>query len=237
MSEKNNDVSQLLCIVDLRKSYLSGPVELPVLKGVDITVGAGEIVSIVGASGVGKSTLLNLMGALDRPSGGEILYDGYDIFELTDKELTRFRNRELGFIFQFHHLLPEFSAVENVMMPVLIAGKKKEVARTLATELLGKVGLEGREHHRPGELSGGEQQRVAVARALVNEPRVVLADEPTGNLDRNTSEEVHELLWGLNERMNQTFIIATHDEDLARRCDRIIRLADGRAEVIRPEDL
>jgi len=237
MSEKNNDVSQLLCIVDLRKSYLSGPVELPVLKGVDITVGAGEIVSIVGASGVGKSTLLNLMGALDRPSGGEILYDGYDIFELTDKELTRFRNRELGFIFQFHHLLPEFSAVENVMMPVLIAGKKKEVARTLATELLGKVGLEGREHHRPGELSGGEQQRVAVARALVNEPKVVLADEPTGNLDRKTSEEVHDLLWELNERMNQTFIIATHDEDLARRCDRIIRLADGRAEVIRPEDL
>jgi lipoprotein-releasing system ATP-binding protein len=133
--------------------------------------------------------------------------------------------------------MPEFSAVENVMMPVLIAGKKKEEARTLAEELLMKVGLEGREHHRPGELSGGEQQRVAVARALVNKPKVVLADEPTGNLDRKTSDEVHDLLWELNERMNQTFIIATHDEDLARRCDRIIRLADGRAEVIRPEDL
>jgi lipoprotein-releasing system ATP-binding protein len=237
MSETDSDMSQLLSIVDLRKSYLSGPVELPVLKGVDITVGAGEIVSIVGASGVGKSTLLNLMGALDRPTGGKILYGGHDIFELADRELTRFRNQELGFIFQFHHLLPEFSAVENVMMPVLIAGKKKEEAHTLAEELLMKVGLEGREHHRPGELSGGEQQRVAVARALVNEPKVVLADEPTGNLDRKTSEEVHDLLWELNERMNQTFIIATHDEDLARRCGRIIRLADGRAEVIRPEDL
>lgn len=230
-------MSELLCIEDLRKSYLSGPVELPVLTGVDITVEAGEIVSVVGASGVGKSTLLNLMGALDRPTGGKILYGDRDIFELADRELTRFRNRELGFIFQFHHLLPEFSAVENVMMPVLIAGKKKEEAHALAKELLMKVGLGGREHHRPGELSGGEQQRVAVARALVNEPKVVLADEPTGNLDRRTSEEVHELLWELNERMNQTFVIATHDEDLARRCGRIIRLADGRAEVIRPEDL
>ena len=230
-------MGNLLQTVGLRKSYLSGPTELPVLKGIDIGIEAGEIVSIVGASGVGKSTLLNLMGTLDRPTDGAILYDGQDILKLTDRELTRFRNRELGFIFQFHHLLPEFSAIENVMMPALISGKKKKEAQELAAELLLRVGLEGRELHRPGELSGGEQQRVAVARALVNGPKVVLADEPTGNLDRNTSEEVHDLLWELNERMNQTFVIATHDEDLSRRTDRIIRLADGRAEVIGIEDL
>ena len=222
----------LLRTVDLHKSYHNGPVELAVLRGVDITVGAGEIISIVGASGVGKSTLLNLMGALDRPTVGTVLYEDQDIFKLTNRELTRFRNRELGFIFQFHHLLPEFSAIENVMMPTLIAGKKKEEARKLAADLLKSVGLEGRARHRPGELSGGEQQRVAVARALVNDPKVVLADEPTGNLDRKTSEEVHDLLWELNERMNQTFVIATHNENLARRSDRVIRLADGQAEEV-----
>ena len=221
--------------VDLQKSYHSGPIELPVLTGINITIDAGEIISIVGTSGVGKSTLLNLMGALDRPTDGTVLYEGQDIFEFSNKELTRFRNQEIGFVFQFHHLLPEFSAIENVMMPVLIAGRQKEDARKAAAELLKNVGLEGREHHRPGELSGGEQQRVAVARALVNRPKVVLADEPTGNLDRKTSEEMHDLLWELNERTNQTLIIATHNEDLARRSDRVIRLADGRAEEITGE--
>jgi len=218
--------------VDLRKSYHSGPAELNVLSGVDITIEVGEIIAIVGASGVGKSTLLNLMGGLDRPTSGSVFYADQDVYELTDKELARFRNQEIGFVFQFHHLMPEFSAIENTMMPALIAGKKKKEALELAAELLEDVGLTGREHHKPGELSGGEQQRVAVARALVNKPKVILADEPTGNLDRKTSEEVHDLLWELNERMNQTFIIVTHNENLAERSDRIITLADGRAKEI-----
>ena len=218
--------------IDLKKSYLSGSVELPVLRGVNITIKTGEIISVVGDSGVGKSTLLNLLGALDRPTGGTVLYGGEDIFKLTNREIAQFRNSDLGFVFQFHHLLPEFSAVENVMMPAMIAGKKKEEAQKVAAELLKRVGLTGRERHKPSELSGGEQQRVAVARALVNNPKVVLADEPTGNLDRRTSDEVHDLLWELNEKMNQTFIIATHNENLARRSDRVIRLADGKAEEV-----
>ena len=216
----------------LQKSYRNGEVELPVLSGVDVVARAGEVISIIGASGVGKSTLLNLIGALDRPTGGTVLHGGQDIFELTNRELARFRSKELGFVFQFHHLLPEFSAAENVMMPAMIAGKGKEEARELAGELLKNVGLAGREQHRPRNLSGGEQQRVAVARALVNNPKVVLADEPTGNLDRRTSEEVHDLLWEMSEKMNQTFIIATHNESLAQRSDRIIRLVDGRAEEV-----
>ena len=227
----NNQMAGIRTVA-LQKSYHSGPVELSVLEGIDLTVKAGEIISVMGASGVGKSTLLNLIGGLDRPTSGTVLYGDQDIFELTDRQLARFRNQELGFVFQFHHLLPEFSAIENVMMPVLIAGKKKEEARKMAAELLKSVGLEGREHHKPAELSGGEQQRVAVARALVNNPKLVLADEPTGNLDRKTSGEVHDLLWELNERMNQTFIIATHNENLAQRSDRIIRLADGQAEEV-----
>jgi lipoprotein-releasing system ATP-binding protein len=227
-----NNNSEYLRTVDLQKSYPSGPVELHVLSGINITISTGEVVSIIGASGVGKSTLLNLLGTLDRPTNGKVLYNGQDIFELTDKELAKFRNQELGFVFQFHHLLPEFSAVENVMMPALISGKKKNEARAAASEILAKVGLSGRENHRPGELSGGEQQRVAVARALINNPKVVLADEPTGNLDRKTGEEVHNLIWELNNKMNQTFIIATHNESLAQRSDRIIRLTDGKAEEI-----
>jgi len=231
-------MSEILRAVDLHKSYFSGPVELPVLKGINIAIEAGEIISVIGASGVGKSTLLHLLGALDRPTDGIVYYEDQDIFGFTDRKLARFRNDEVGFIFQFHHLMPEFSAVENVMMPALIAGKKKEQSRELAMELLRKVGLGGREKHRPGELSGGEQQRVAVARSLVNDPKVILADEPTGNLDENTSEEVHDLIWELNERTNQTFIIATHNQNLAQRSDRIIRLADGQAKEVkeRPKD-
>lgn len=223
---------EYLRTIDLQKSYPSGPVELHVLNGINIAIKAGEIVSIVGASGVGKSTLLNLLGTLDRPTSGKVLYDGQDIFELNDKEIARFRNRELGFVFQFHHLLPEFTALENVMMPALIGGKRKGEIKPLADDLLSRVGLSGRGHHRPGELSGGEQQRVAVARALINNPKVVLADEPTGNLDRKTGEEVHNLIWELNKKMNQTFIIATHNESLAQRSHRIIRLTDGKAEEI-----
>lgn len=222
-----------LITVDLRKSYISGHEELHVLRGVDISVSNGEIIAIVGASGTGKTTFLNLIGTLDRPTSGTVLYDGKDIFELTDNELAKFRNRDLGFIFQFHHLLPEFSAIENVMMPALISGKTRKEAWDIAEDLLKTVGLEGREEHRPSELSGGEQQRVAVARALMNNPKIVLADEPTGNLDRKTGEAIHELLWKLNSEFNKTFIIVTHNESLAQRADRIIRLVDGKAEIVK----
>lgn len=230
--EHKEKADVFLRTVDLHKSYLNGHEELPVLKGINLTVNKGEIVSIVGASGAGKTTLLNLIGALDRPTGGTVLYEEQDIFKLTDKELAQFRSRTVGFIFQFHHLLPEFSAVENVSMPALIAGKKKETARDLAVKLLQTVGLEGKEQRRPSELSGGERQRVAVARALVNNPKVVLADEPTGNLDRKSGEAIHDLLWELNSQMNQTFVIVTHNEELAQRSDRIIRLSDGRIAEI-----
>jgi len=219
--------------LDLRKSYLSGREELQVLKGIDLDISTGEVISIVGASGTGKTTLLNLIGTLDRPTSGTVLYGDKDVFKLTDNDLAKFRNYDIGFIFQFHHLLPEFSAIENVMMPALISGKKSEQALELASSLLGIVGLEGREKHKPSELSGGEQQRVAVARALVNNPRVVLADEPTGNLDRKTGESVHELIWKLNREMNQTFVIVTHNESLSERSNRIIRLADGKAEIMK----
>lgn len=226
-----------LVTVDLRKSYISGHEELHVLRGVDVSVRVGEIISIVGASGTGKTTFLNLIGTLDRPTGGTVLYDGVDIFKLTDGELANFRNRDLGFIFQFHHLLPEFSAIENVMMPALISGKNRKEAQEIAAELLKTVGLKGRELHKPSELSGGEQQRVAVARALMNNPKIVLADEPTGNLDRKTGEAIHELLWKLNLELNQTFIIVTHNESLAQKADKIIRLIDGKAEIVKGDGI
>lgn len=218
--------------IDLRKTYISGHERIEVLKGVDIVVRRGEIISIIGASGTGKTTLLNLIGTLDRPTSGMVLYDERNIFELTDNELARFRNRDLGFVFQFHHLLPEFSAIENVMMPALISGMKRSEARKISAELLELVGLRGKEDQRPYELSGGEQQRVAVARALVNKPRIVLADEPTGNLDRRTGESVHDLIWKLNKELKQTFIIATHNENLAKRSDRILRISDGKTEEV-----
>lgn len=220
-------MSNLIRIVDLNKSYYDGLTELPVLKGVDLEVKKAEIVAIVGASGVGKSTLLHLLGGLDRPTEGTIFYEGEDIFALNDQELDRFRNEEIGFIFQFHHLLPEFTALENVAMPGLIARQKSDVAQNRAKELLEYVGLGERLEHRPFELSGGERQRVAIARALVNQPKVVLADEPTGNLDQKTSEAVHDLLWTLNDQFKQTFIIVTHNQTLAQRADRLIQLVDG----------
>ena len=220
-------MNNLIRVVDLYKSYYDGLTELPVLRGIDLEVKKAEIVAIVGASGVGKSTLLHLLGGLDRPTEGTIFYEGEDIFALNDQELDRFRNEEIGYVFQFHHLLPEFTALENVAMPGLIARQKSDVAHDRAKELLEYVGLGERLEHRPTELSGGERQRVAIARALVNQPKIVLADEPTGNLDQKTSEAVHDLLWTLNDQFNQTFIIVTHNQTLAQRADRLIQLVDG----------
>ena len=220
-------MNNLIRVVDLYKSYYDGLTELPVLRGVNLEVKKAEIVAIVGASGVGKSTLLHLLGGLDRPTEGTIFYEGEDIFALNDQDLDRFRNEEIGYVFQFHHLLPEFTALENVAMPGLIARQESDVAHDRAKELLEYVGLGERLEHRPAELSGGERQRVAIARALVNQPKIVLADEPTGNLDQKTSEAVHDLLWTLNDQFNQTFIIVTHNQTLAQRADRLIQLVDG----------
>lgn len=214
---------------DLRKSFSSPAGELPVLKGIDISIEEGEMVAVVGASGVGKSTLLHIMGTLDKPTSGSITYDGTNVFTMTERELTSFRNRTIGFVFQFHHLLPEFTALENVMMPSLIRGVTGwDKAREKALALLDELGISGRQTHRPGELSGGEQQRVAVARALALSPKVVLADEPTGNLDTATGEELFKLLVRLNEQKGITFVVVTHNESLSRRCHRVFEMVDGR---------
>jgi len=215
--------------IDIHKSFQTGAGTLHVLKGVNIGIRKGEIVSVVGASGVGKSTLLHILGALDRPTRGKVRLNSTDVFALTDKKLAHFRNKTVGFVFQFHHLLPEFSALENVMMPRLIAGEEMSSIKRRAEELLLEVGLANRAHHKPGELSGGEQQRVAVARALINDPQIVIADEPSGNLDKTAGEELHDLISELNKRKGQTFIIATHNQLLARRAHRIIALVDGKA--------
>lgn len=221
-------MEELIRVEVLRKSYFDGTIELPVLKGIDIVVPAGDIISVVGASGVGKSTLLNILGAIDKPTEGKVFYREEDIFAWNGNELARFRNQEIGFVFQFHHLLPEFTALQNVAMPALIGRVSASEAYDKANELLEHIGLAERLNHRPAKLSGGECQRVALARALVNNPKVVLADEPTGNLDRKTSESVHNLIWELNDQFNQTFIIATHNQSLAQRADRIIHLVDGK---------
>jgi lipoprotein-releasing system ATP-binding protein len=215
--------------VDIHKSFPTGAGTLHVLKGVDIGVKKGEIVAVVGASGVGKSTLLHILGALDRPTKGKVNLNSTDIFSLSDKKLAHFRNKTIGFVFQFHHLLPEFSALENVMMPKLIAGEEENSIKRKAKDLLSEVGILKRAHHKPGELSGGEQQRVAVARALINDPQVVIADEPSGNLDKATGEELHNLISLLNQKKEQTFIIATHNQLLAQRAHRIIALVEGKA--------
>jgi lipoprotein-releasing system ATP-binding protein len=213
---------------NLAKSFAGPAGEIQVLKGIDIEVATGEMVAVMGASGVGKSTLLHILGTLDRPTGGSVHYDGVEVSAMSDKELTAFRNGAVGFIFQFHHLLPEFTAVENVMMPALIAGApENREARQKALELLSGLGLGHRVEHRPGELSGGEQQRVAVARSLVLNPGVVLADEPTGNLDTSTGDELFNLLVRINSERGTTFIIATHNEALADRCHRVIHMKDG----------
>jgi len=201
-----------------------------VLKGLSLEVFCGEMLAIVGVSGAGKSTLLHILGALDRPSGGKVYYRDEDAFAKDEAALARFRSREVGFIFQFHHLLPEFSALENVMMPLLINQQSKQEAGRRATQLLEEVGLGQRLKHKPGELSGGEQQRVAVARALANKPSLILADEPTGNLDSHTSDRVFQLLKDLSRKKQTTLVLVTHNETLARQADRILRLVDGRLE-------
>jgi len=207
---------------------MSGPVELPVLDGIDLDIRAGEMLAVVGASGVGKSTFLHILGGLDRPTSGKVYYGDTDVFGLDNGRLSRFRNERVGFVFQFHHLLPEFSALENVMMPALIRRMDREQAADAAGKILADVGLGARFLHRPGELSGGEQQRVAVARALMLKPDVVLADEPTGNLDMHTGESVHDLLLKINKQQGITFVIVTHNDKLAVRADRVLRMAEGR---------
>lgn len=209
---------------DIHKSFGT----LEVLKGIDLTINRGEVVSIVGPSGAGKTTLLQIIGTLDSPDSGRILFDGTDISIYKEKQLSAFRNRHIGFVFQFHQLLPEFTAVENVMMPALIGGSSMSDARIRAMEMLDYLRLTDRASHKPAELSGGEKQRVAVARALVNRPQVILADEPSGSLDTQNKEELHRLFFDLRDQLGQTFIIVTHDEALASTTDRTIRLRDGR---------
>ncbi len=211
----------------LHKHYETAGEPLRVLRGLDLEVAPGEIVTIVGASGSGKSTLLNIIGALDRPTGGTIEVAGRDLSRLPGDDLAQIRNHLVGFIFQFHYLLPEFSARENVALPALMAGLEMEAALERAQELLERVGLAGRADHRPGELSGGEQQRVAVARALTNRPAVLLADEPSGNLDRVSSDALHDLLWELNAAQGQTLILVTHNLALAARSQRTLELIEG----------
>ena len=214
--------------LDLHKSFHLDRTEVHVLNGVTLEIKRGELVAIVGASGVGKTTLLHILGTLDRPTSGAVRYDGEDLFARTDQALAEFRNRKIGFVFQFHHLLPEFTAVENTMMPALIQRQGTEEARAAAEAILKEVGLGHRLEHRTGELSGGEQQRVAVARALVLRPDLVLADEPTGNLDTHTGDEVFRLMRDLNRARGITFVIVTHNEALSSQADRIIRMVDGR---------
>ena len=201
---------------------------LEVLKGIDFCAEAHEVVSIMGASGAGKSTLLQILGTLSTPDSGSLLVDGVDVLHLQGDALAAFRGKRIGFVFQAHHLLPEFSAEENVMIPALIAGVSAKEARAKAVRLLGEVGLEARLDHKPAELSGGEQQRVAIARALDNDPAVLFADEPTGNLDSVTKQEIHRLLFSLRERLGQTIVIVTHDPALAALCDRTLTMQDGR---------
>ena len=205
---------------------------LRVLRGLNLSIKQGEILAIVGASGAGKSTLLHIIGTLDRPTAGSVLYDGMDVFSLSDEELARFRNKQIGFVFQFHHLLPEFTALENVAMPSLIAGEKLTAVRGRALELLREIGLANRADQKPPKLSGGEQQRVAVARALMNSPKVVLADEPSGNLDSANARNLHKLLWTLSRSRGQTIVVVTHNEALAKQADRVVRIVDGVTEMV-----
>lgn len=220
----------MIQIDNLTKSFGN----LQVLKGVSLSIKKGEVISIVGPSGAGKTTLLQLIGTLDRPSGGSIRFNGEELGKMSESRLATFRNRHIGFVFQFHQLLPEFTALENIIIPALIAGRKRKEAEAEAMELLRIMGIEQRAQHKPSEMSGGENQRVAVARALINRPDVILADEPSGSLDSHNKEELHRLFFDLRDKLGQTFIIVTHDEKLASYTDRTIRMVDG---VIESEDV
>lgn len=217
----------LIKTIDLVKSFPMGGEELQILKGINLEITRGEMVAIVGASGAGKSTLLHILGTLDRPTSGTLLFEGQDLCTLSEPQLAEFRNRRIGFVFQFHHLLPEFTALENTALPALIQQRPPAEMRKDAAALLDAVGLGHRLHHKPGELSGGEQQRVAVARALIQRPDLVLADEPTGNLDTHTGEALFDLLHRLNRERGTTFIIVTHNERLSDQADRVIHMQDG----------
>jgi len=221
----------LLEVIDLRKSYGVGERKVDVLNGISLQVRQGETIALLGASGAGKSTLMHIMGALDRPTAGSVRFAGEDLFSKSEGQLALFRNHSIGFVFQFHHLLPEFTALENVMMPALINGLAKSEALHRAKSLLEEVGLSHRVSHKPGELSGGEQQRVAVARALVMGPQLLLADEPTGNLDMKTSESVHHLFAELHSSRGLTLLVVTHNEMLAARMSRQVRLQDGKIQA------
>ena len=225
-------VTPLVQARDLEKRYVDGPAVVEVLRGLDLDIVAGERVAVIGESGVGKSTLLHLLGCLDAPTGGRLQIDGVDVFSCSEAEIAAFRNRTVGFVFQFHHLMGDFTALENVMLPALIARESPREARSRAAALLERVGLKDRIDHRPGELSGGEQQRVAVARGVMCRPRLLLADEPTGNLDPETGERVHELLLELNAECGATLVVATHNASLAAAMERTLRLVGGRIDPV-----
>ena len=226
-------MSDFIRVVDLYKTYVDATsdgitTQVEVLKGIDVKVGKGENLAILGKSGVGKSTLLHLIGGLDRPTSGSVFFEDQNIYTYSDRQLDQFRNLEIGFIFQFHHLLPEFTALENIAIGGLIAKRNISETYSSASEILDYVDLADRSNHYPSELSGGERQRIAIGRALINQPKVILADEPTGNLDRKTSADILDLLWDLNDRLGRTLILVTHDHGLAQRTDRIVHIVDGR---------
>lgn len=219
----------LLTADNVKKTYSTGKESsLTVLQGISLSINAGEIIAIIGPSGAGKSTLVHILGLLDRPSDGELVFDGTPVSSLRDEEISNIRNRKIGFVFQFHHLLPEFTALENTVMPALISGSSLKSSIDRGELLLAEVGLSNRKHHKPSELSGGEQQRVAVARALMNSPKIIFADEPSGNLDSENAQKLHALIFDLRKKYNQTFVIVTHNAELAAAADRIITIVDGR---------
>ncbi|MHB1051050.1 MAG: ABC transporter ATP-binding protein [Bacteroidota bacterium] len=219
----------LLEAIDIKKTYSTGKdTSLTVIQGVSLSINAGEIIAIIGPSGAGKSTLVHILGLLDRPTGGAIIFDGKQVASLKDEEISTIRNRNIGFVFQFHHLLPEFSALENTVMPALIAGTSMKQGTARAIRLLEEVGLSDRMHHKPSELSGGEQQRVAVARALMNSPKIIFADEPSGNLDTDNAQKLHALIFDLRKKYNQSFVTDTQTAELAAAADRVITMVDGK---------